>query len=603
MISLKQLHLSCMAIVVLVGLVPLPAGANDSDKSVAQSVALIESGQTGKLSQADWIEALQSEDRLLREAAVSLALRGGGDAFIPSPENMASLTAETRTQLLSVLGMRGNSAALPAIRPSLRAEDASERTAAVLAVGELGDTASSDILIELALSDDPAAETARGALPRLAETGIDRQLMTVFLEGLPEQQERALEVLAVRGQRAVVPILLTSDWLRDRERSKAAAEALGALGTDEDFTTLLEESIELSGSTRTNLNRALARIVLTSDYPQQLLALLRSRIAREDMATQMSYIALHGQMQGKAAIEALLGFVRDPNPDIAKRAIITLGAWDDEGAVDPLVELVYSNDPLLKETSLRALSILLERHRWLRNSDLGKRIEAIIASNSPASTSEDGEWVPLFNGRDLDGWTVRSGFADYRVEDDSIVGTTAAGSPNTFLCTEREFSDFILEFEVLCDRGLNSGVQFRSNAYSEETEVRMERNGKSIVRKMPADRVYGYQVEIAANNNAGRIYDEARRGTWLDSGPPASLEQPVFKPDDWNHYRVVVLGDYIQTFVNGVKIADFHDSVTASGFIGLQVHGIREGQGPFSVRWRNLKIKELDAPFSAAGAG
>lgn len=201
---------------------------------------------------------------------------------------------------------------------------------------------------------------------------------------------------------------------------------------------------------------------------------------------------------------------------------------------------------------------------------------------------------PLFNGTSLDGWEVKSGFATYKVENGTIVGTTAEGSPNTFLCTQKTYGDFVLEFEVKCDPQLNSGVQFRSAAYPEATEI--EVNGKK--RKHDAGRVYGYQVEIASNGTAGRVYDEARRGVWLDTGEPCEDAKKAFKPDDWNLYRLIVQGDHIQTFVNGVKVGDFCDGVSSSGFFGLQVHGIKKGTGPFSVAWRNIRIREL-APGEA----
>ncbi len=206
----------------------------------------------------------------------------------------------------------------------------------------------------------------------------------------------------------------------------------------------------------------------------------------------------------------------------------------------------------------------------------------------------------LFDGKSLDGWEVRSGSATYKVEDGAIVGTTVEGSPNTFLCTKREFGDFVLEFEVRCDPDLNSGVQFRSAAAPKDGGIEFGGTKK----KLPPGRVYGYQAEIATAN-AGRVYDEARRGIWVDPGqlPPEEAAQKAaqssaaskaaYKPEGWNHCRVVAQGDRIQTFVNGVKITDFRDSVAARGFIGLQVHGIKAGAGPFSVRWRNLRLREL----------
>ena len=82
------------------------------------------------------------------------------------------------------------------------------------------------------------------------------------------------------------------------------------------------------------------------------------------------------------------------------------------------------------------------------------------------------EWISLFDGKTLDGWSVHSGFAKYHVEDGVIVGTTVKGSPNSFLCTDREYGDFILEFVVNVDPRLNSGVQIRSKiAEAEKIEV------------------------------------------------------------------------------------------------------------------------------------
>ena len=224
-------------------------------------------------------------------------------------------------------------------------------------------------------------------------------------------------------------------------------------------------------------------------------------------------------------------------------------------------------------------------------------VAALIASLSAAgychAQGQSADWVPLFNGKNLDGWVVRSGFAEYHVEDGCIVGTTAKGSPNTFLCTEKEYGDFILEFEVKDDPALNSGVQIRSHAHESETVTEIERDGKKRKRTLPAGRVFGYQVEICAAERgaSGGIYDEARRG-WLANVSEDPVASKAFKDNQWNKYRVECRGDSIKTFINGVPCADLVDSADASGFIGLQVHGIK-GDESLQVRWRNLRIQEL----------
>ncbi len=81
-----------------------------------------------------------------------------------------------------------------------------------------------------------------------------------------------------------------------------------------------------------------------------------------------------------------------------------------------------------------------------------------------AACADGSGWVPLFDGKTLDGWKVNGGTASYKVEDGAIVGTTVEGSPNTFLC-KGDFKDFVLELDVKCDPRLNSGVQVRSHVY------------------------------------------------------------------------------------------------------------------------------------------
>ena len=192
------------------------------------------------------------------------------------------------------------------------------------------------------------------------------------------------------------------------------------------------------------------------------------------------------------------------------------------------------------------------------------------------------KYTPIFDGKTLKGWTQRNGTATYRVENGAIVGKTKEGSPNSFLCTDKLYGNFDLKFEVKVDNGLNSGVQIRSQT----------KNG-------PKGRVNGPQVEIEMSGEdgaeSGYIYGEAAGG-WMT---PADKRKPHkhFKDGEWNAYRVVAKDAHIQVWINGVQISDLVDKEKLKshpkGFIGLQVHGIRKGSGPFEVSWRNLGIIEL----------
>jgi Domain of Unknown Function (DUF1080) len=198
--------------------------------------------------------------------------------------------------------------------------------------------------------------------------------------------------------------------------------------------------------------------------------------------------------------------------------------------------------------------------------------------------ADEAGWVPLFDGKKLDGWKVKGGTASYNMENGVIVGTTVEGSPNTFLC-KGDFKDFVLELDVKCDPRLNSGVQVRSHVY--------EKHDADPANSKRAGVVYGPQCEIASKETgtAGRFYDEGRRGKWLaEISPEAKVS---FTDDDWNRYRIIVQGNRYRSWLNGVAASDFTDDVDKGGFIGLQVHGIPKDQGPYQVRWRDIRIKEL----------
>ena len=202
---------------------------------------------------------------------------------------------------------------------------------------------------------------------------------------------------------------------------------------------------------------------------------------------------------------------------------------------------------------------------------------------SASNFAADKKYKAIFDGKTLEGWTQRNGTATYRVEKKSVVGKTNEGSPNSFLCSDKEYGNFDLIFEVKVDDKLNSGVQIRSQT-----------------KGGPKGRVNGPQVEIEASGKngaeAGYIYGEAAGG-WMT---PADKLKPHkhFKDGKWNKYRVVADGANIKVWINGAVVSDLnHEEKYKShpkGFIGLQVHSIGRGSGPYEVRWRKIKIKELD---------
>ena len=188
-----------------------------------------------------------------------------------------------------------------------------------------------------------------------------------------------------------------------------------------------------------------------------------------------------------------------------------------------------------------------------------------------AADFDEQGFVPLFDGRALDGWRKVGGGATYRVEDGTIVGEVGPGA-NTFLRTEKTYGNFVLKLDVKLDVAGNSGIQFRSH----------QKNGNG--------QVLGYQCEIDPSARAwtAGIYDEGRRG-WLFplTGHPEA--QKAFQLKEWNAFVIEARGPSLRTWLNGVPCADLIDTMDLEGFIALQVHAGKEGR----IVWKNIRIKDM----------
>jgi hypothetical protein len=156
------------------------------------------------------------------------------------------------------------------------------------------------------------------------------------------------------------------------------------------------------------------------------------------------------------------------------------------------------------------------------------------------------------------------------VDAGELVGKVGGGK-QSFLVTEREFSDFVLELELL-NLGGNSGVQVRSH-------------------QRESGQVFGYQIEIDPSERAwsGGLYDEGRR-KWLVDLKDKPEARAAFRRGEWNHYKIELDGPHIRTWVNGVPVVDTVDGADASGFIALQVHSGNDCH----MRFRNLRLTPVE---------
>lgn len=196
-------------------------------------------------------------------------------------------------------------------------------------------------------------------------------------------------------------------------------------------------------------------------------------------------------------------------------------------------------------------------------------------------------WVDLVN-QDLDGWRNPYEWGKAEVVDGEVHLTA---NKKFFLVSEKEYSDFVFEGEILLPEGkANSGFMVRAH--------------------VEPNKVYGYQSEVDGSDRrwSGGLYDEGRR-QWLwpsqsgrttdekalehEEASKEHFKKPeirgALKRNDWNKYKLTCRGNRLKFEINGVLITDYRDDMDAKGYIGIQHHG-EKGQ---TYKFRNLRIKEL----------
>jgi hypothetical protein len=176
--------------------------------------------------------------------------------------------------------------------------------------------------------------------------------------------------------------------------------------------------------------------------------------------------------------------------------------------------------------------------------------------------------VSLFNGKNLDGWTI-NGTEKWYVEDGLLVCESGPDKAYGYLSTDAYYDDFVLELEFLQEADGNSGVFFRSTV---EGTI-----------------VSGWQVEVAPpDHDTGGIYESYGRG-WLIK--PDKEKDAYLKMGEWNYMRIICNGDTVTTFLNGHEMVSLTDEKIGEGKggIALQIH---DGGG-IKVKWRNIKLTEL----------
>ena len=175
----------------------------------------------------------------------------------------------------------------------------------------------------------------------------------------------------------------------------------------------------------------------------------------------------------------------------------------------------------------------------------------------------------LFNGKNLDGWTVH-GTEKWYVEDGNLVCESGPDKGYGYLSTNKQYKNFILTLKFKQEANGNSGVFIRSG--------------------IEGTKISGWQVEVAPKgHNTGGVYESYGR-EWLIKPKPEDDQH--LKTGDWNELKIKVNGDELTSWLNGHQMVQLKDEKIGAGrgFIALQIH---DGGG-IKVRWKDIMVQEIN---------
>jgi hypothetical protein len=199
---------------------------------------------------------------------------------------------------------------------------------------------------------------------------------------------------------------------------------------------------------------------------------------------------------------------------------------------------------------------------------------------SCCTAADEPGFVPIFNGHDLNGWTIRGQYGPGYIVENGMIVCPADGGGNLF--TEKEYSNFILRFEFRLEEASNNGIGIRAPYEGDAAYKGME------IQILDHDAPV-YRGKLKPAQYHGSIYDVVAAKTGY-----------LKKTGEWNYEEIVADGRHIKVTLNGTVIVDANlDDVTdpavlkkhpglarATGHLGLLGHHSR-------VEFRNMRVREL----------
>ncbi len=305
-------------------------------RAALQGLAMVRPDQTAPLI----LDALSSADPTFRGLAVSMIKEmPGAQATRTFAAALGKLPEAGQVALLDALAARKDPAARPAVLKAAKSASAAVAAAAIQALGMVGGASDVAMLAKVAASDGgEAGNAARGSLARLRGDDVNRTIVAAIPRGDAKTKVVLINALAARSATECAPTVTRCANDPDANVSRAAIEAIGALGDEKQIRPLI--AMLKAGKDAGSVDKALSAIC--SRVKEKAAADVIAGIRGADAGAQVVLYNALGRCGGQKALDAILAGTKSSDAKAADGAIRVLCNWPDKAAIDPLLALAGS---------------------------------------------------------------------------------------------------------------------------------------------------------------------------------------------------------------------------------------------------------------------
>ncbi|MCX7887884.1 MAG: HEAT repeat domain-containing protein, partial [Verrucomicrobiae bacterium] len=312
---------------------------------VSRAAALAGLVRTGQMKAGELVAVLKGKEPQLQVAAAQLSSELREKAAVQGyVAALPALPAHLQVIVISGFAASKNRAAATAAAALAESADAEVVTAALRALGEIGDASHVPMLMRLALGKDERAALAFASLTRLPGAAVDAALAKSLRSSDARERVRAIEAFAARMDRRQNKAILAACKDADKDVRIAAYKALRSLADDSMLPALADLLIATdSGAERGELEQTVTATALRAASADAAAEVLIARLGRsvETDAILLGVLAKRGGSKALAEVRRRVG---SNDPEQRKAAVRAMSAWADTAPLGDLMN-VAQNDP------------------------------------------------------------------------------------------------------------------------------------------------------------------------------------------------------------------------------------------------------------------